>query len=125
MIMQMEMPTDKVPSWLRRMTCWGRTEVAKGTQRGGDGRAPVEFYTVRQGISLGFPLRTVDRREWRVELPWAALETLAGTANPTRSDIERTMARHAHHLEFAALRTIARGAADGDLVVLSADSLGL
>ncbi|MES1973674.1 MAG: hypothetical protein V4472_14545 [Pseudomonadota bacterium] len=85
----------------------------------------VEHFVVLEGKPLVFPLRTADRREWQVEVDWETLEALAGRPGATRADVERALVRRAHHLEFAALRLIARRAFSGDRVLLTVSSLGV
>lgn len=89
-------------------------------------RAPTDdFYTVQEGAWIAFPLRSADNREWRVQVEWDALERLGSRGRMTAPEVERALLANIHHLEIAALRAVARGENQGDLILLNATSLRL
>jgi hypothetical protein len=75
---------------------------------------------VREGIDLSFSFRTVDRRAWRVQVLWEALELLAVRVPLRAGDAEHLLASRRTELEMASLRIISRGAAIGRSVVVRA-----
>ncbi|CAN5349325.1 hypothetical protein BH09PSE4_BH09PSE4_19750 [soil metagenome] len=97
----------------------GPDSTERRKEKGRARAEPIAHYTLSEGTSLTYPMRTTDRREWQVEIEWEAVEALAGQTGVTRDEVERMLVTNAHHLEFAALRAIARGNVTGDRVVLT------